>query len=155
VYPYSGNADSASSIFDPTRWMRWWAGLFSLAPQALTQPILTGWTLAGAVTVNQGNSAAPETEAEVVQRHSYGRQLGRIADALEVLVRERGDRIWADPRFSEFLKMKEEIDQIKLDASADRVRRLRADLTNVRVTRPEEYRRLRDEVRRALPSDQP
>jgi hypothetical protein len=47
---------------------QWWTNLW-LAPMKLTQPILVGWT----VTNNNNNSSAPETEGEVVQRHSYGR----------------------------------------------------------------------------------
>ena len=58
-----------------------------LAPQSLTQPILPGWP----ITINGINSSAPQTEVEVVQHHSYGRQLGRVADALEALIEERGE----------------------------------------------------------------
>ena len=65
---------------DPAAWMRSWTQAF--APQNLVQPILPGWTL----NVNAFNSSAPQTEAEVLQKHSYGRQLGRIADALAVLI---------------------------------------------------------------------
>lgn len=39
------------------------------------------------VTVNLGRSSAPEVEAQILQDvGSYGRQLGRIGDVLEVLV---------------------------------------------------------------------
>jgi hypothetical protein len=38
-------------------------------------------------TVNLGRSSAPEVEADILEEvGSYGRQLGRIGDALEVLV---------------------------------------------------------------------
>jgi hypothetical protein len=38
-------------------------------------------------TVNLGRSSAPEVEAEILEEvGSYGRQLGRIGDVLEVLV---------------------------------------------------------------------
>jgi hypothetical protein len=38
-------------------------------------------------TVNLGRSSAPEVEAEILENvGSYGRQLGRISDVLEVLV---------------------------------------------------------------------
>jgi hypothetical protein len=137
--------------FDLSPWISFWSRAISLAPQILAQPIFSGWTVAGAqLTVNHGNSSAPEVEAEVVQRHSYGRQLGRLADALEVLIRERGDGVSANPSFKDFLQLKQEIDLIKRDASADRISRLRADLAMFRLARPDEYRRLRDELRRAL-----
>lgn len=39
--------------------------------------------------INLGRSAAPETETRILDEvGSYGRQLGRIGDALEVLVKE-------------------------------------------------------------------
>jgi len=126
--------------------MRNWWTAFGLAPQSLTQPILPGW----AITINGINSSAPQTEVEVVQRHSYGRQLGRMADALQALIEERGDGASSDRRFTEFTTMKREIDEIKLDAAATRVEQLRADLAALKATRPTEYRRLRDALRGVL-----
>jgi hypothetical protein len=123
----------------------WWTTL-GLAPQSLTQPILPGWT----INISGINSSAPQTEVEVVQRHSYGRQLGRMADALEALIEERGEGASSDERFREFTTMKQEIDEIKLDAAATRIDRLQADLAALKVARPTEYRQLRDALRRVL-----
>jgi hypothetical protein len=131
---------------DPAAWMRNWWTAFGLAPQNLTQPILPGWT----ITINGINSSAPQTEVEVVQRHSYGRQLGRMADALQALLEERGEDALDDDRFREFMEMKREIDEIKLDAAATRINRLEADLVALKAARPGEYRRLRDALRRML-----
>jgi capsular polysaccharide biosynthesis protein len=137
-WPWSG--------IDPAAWMRNWWTTFGLAPQSLTQPILPGWT----ITINGINSSAPQTEVEVVQRHSYGRQLGRMADALQALIEERGEGAPDDDRFKEFTRMKQEIDEIKLDAAATRLDRLRDDLAALKVARPTEYRRLRDALQRML-----
>jgi hypothetical protein len=126
--------------------MRNWWTTFGLAPQSLTQPILPGWT----ITINGINSSAPQTEVEVVQRHSYGRQLGRMADALEALIEEHGERASSDQRFTEFIMMKQEIDEIKLDAAATRIDQLLADLAALKAARPTEYRRLHDALRRTL-----
>jgi hypothetical protein len=126
--------------------MRNWWTTFGLAPQNLIQPILPGWT----ITINGINSSAPQTEVEVVQRHSYGRQLGRMADALEALIEERGDGTSSDERFTEFITMKQEIDEIKLDSAATRIDQLRADLAALKATRPTEYRRLSDALRHVL-----
>jgi hypothetical protein len=49
--------------------------------------------------------------------------------------------------FQKFTKMKQEIDELKLDAAATR---LRADLATLKAARPAEYRRLRDALRREL-----
>jgi hypothetical protein len=131
---------------DPARWMAsWWRGL-GLAPENLVQPILPGW----AITINGINSTAPQTEVEVLQHHSYGRQLGRMADALEALIEERGEDASRDRRFQEFIAMKRQIDDIKLDAAAARVDRMRADLAALKAARPAEYRQLRDALRGVL-----
>jgi hypothetical protein len=131
---------------NPAAWMRNWWTAFGLAPQNLTQPILPGWT----ITINGINSSAPQTEVDVVQRHSYGRQLGRMADALQALLEERGEDASDDERFREFLEIKREIDQIKLDAAATRIDRLESDLAALKAARPTEYRRLRDALQRVL-----
>jgi len=41
----------------------------------------------GLLNVNVGDSAAPEVEKAVLDVASYGRQLGRIGEALEVLLK--------------------------------------------------------------------
>ena len=132
--------------FDPARWMAiWWRGL-GLAPENLIQPILPGW----AITINGINSSAPQTEVEVLRHHSYGRQLGRMADALQALIEERGEDAPRDQRIEEFIAMKRQIDDIKLDAAATRIDQVRADLAAMKAARPAEYRRLRDALRRVL-----
>jgi hypothetical protein len=135
---------------DPAAWTPDWWARFLPAPQRLTQPILPGWTVAPVVTINGVNSSAPQTETEVVQRHSYGRQLGRMADALQALIEERGQSAPGDERLMAFAEMKEEIDDVKLDVAAARVDRLCADLAGLKAARPAEYRRLRDELRTVL-----
>jgi hypothetical protein len=73
MMPRSGDAplsgDVTQSIL-PWHWMSNWIGnKFSL------------------FSVNLGRSAAPEVESEILDEvGSYGRQLGRISDVLEVLV---------------------------------------------------------------------
>jgi hypothetical protein len=131
---------------DPARWMAsWWRGL-GLAPENLIQPILPGW----AITINGVNSSAPQTEVEILQHHSYGRQLGRMADALQALIEEGGEDASRDRRFEEFIKMKRQIDDLKLDAAATRIDQVRADLAALKAARPAEYRRLRDTLQRVL-----
>ena len=85
-----------TGLQDPADWLGWWselwhqaygrtAGLPSLAPQVLSQPILPGWMFAGSVNVTEENSSSPETEREIVSQYSYGRQLGRITGSLPAL----------------------------------------------------------------------
>ncbi|HEY0413816.1 MAG TPA: hypothetical protein VGD66_11805 [Allosphingosinicella sp.] len=65
---------------------------FSVAPEKLWQAI-NPWTFynqgaqLGLVNINLGQTPHPEIEQKVLDEvGSYGRQLGRIGDALEVLV---------------------------------------------------------------------
>ena len=70
---------------DPAEWIRSWQMAWRGAPDTSVQPILPGWTL----NLNSNNSSSPQTEVDVVAKHSYGRQIGRMADVLEALVVEQ------------------------------------------------------------------
>lgn len=131
---------------DPAEWMQPWLAAWRAAPDNLVQPILPGWTF----NINSSNSAAPQTEADVVAKVSYGRQLGRISDALELLIEERHGKTPKDKRFSDFLSMKHEIDKVKQDAAATRIRRITQDLALLKAQDKEQYLRLRDALREAL-----
>jgi hypothetical protein len=131
---------------DPAEWMRTWQAVWRVSPDALVQPILPGWTF----NINSNNSTAPQTEVDVVAKHSYGRQLGRISDALELLIEERHGKTPKDKRFSAFLTMKHEIDSVKRDAAAARIERIAKDLALLKAQDEEQYLRLRDALLEAL-----
>ncbi len=139
-------ASTDTPTWDPASWLKQWSAAMQLAPNTLVQPILPGWTL----NVNAFNSSAPQTEANVLARHSYGRQLGRISDALELLVQARDPKA-ADDRFDDFRAMKAEIDEIKAGNAQARVERLLADLDLLKVLDPAAHVRLKDELKKRLP----
>jgi hypothetical protein len=59
-----------------------------LAPESLYQPILPGWQLS-LFSVNLGASSDAAIEKAAIQQvGSYGKQLGHLADALEVVIRQ-------------------------------------------------------------------
>lgn len=122
-----------------------WRTWMQLAPSNLVQPILSGWTL----NINSNNSTSPQTEANIVARHSYGRQLGRISDALRELVREQGTK---PPKgaLAEFVSMCEEIDEIKTISAAKRLKQITADLTLLKTKDEAEYHRVRQALELAL-----
>jgi hypothetical protein len=130
----------------PTDWMRTWQAVWSGAPQVLTQPILPGWTF----NINSNNSTSPETEVDVVAKHSYGRQLGRISDALELLIEESHGNAPEDKRFNAFLTMKHEIDQVKEAAAVARIERLVKDLDSLKEQDKGQFERLREALLQAL-----
>ena len=128
-----------------------WPGASPTAPQRLDQPILPGWNFGPVVNVTRENSSAPGTEAAVLHSYSYGRQLGQIADALQVLVDERAEAGGArDEALDKFAAMKAGIDRVKADAAVARVEQLRHDLETLRHRDRSAYRELCAEVRRAV-----
>ncbi len=139
-------AETTTPTWDPTSWLKQWSAAMQLAPNTLVQPILPGWTL----NVNAFNSSAPQTEADVVSKHSYGRQLGRISEALAILVDARDPKS-TDERFDDFRTMNAEIAEIKAGNATARINRLLADLDLLKVLRPEEHARLKDELKKRLP----
>lgn len=61
-----------------------------LVPEALAQSILPGWQFS-LFSVDLGHSSDPEAEKAVIERvGSYGKQIGHMAEALEVVINELG-----------------------------------------------------------------
>lgn len=137
-FPWTGTA--------PAEWLRTWQAMWRVAPDNLAQSILQGWTF----NINSGNSTAPQTEVDVVAKHSYGRQIGRMSDALELLITESQGKTREDKRVADFLTMKREIDTVKQDAAAARIERIVKDLALLEAQDQEQYVRLRDALREAL-----
>ena len=61
---------------------------WQLAPNALTQPILPNWQF-HLFNVNLGTSSNPAVEqAALEQVGSYGRQIGHLAEAVELILKK-------------------------------------------------------------------
>jgi hypothetical protein len=112
----------------------------------MVQPILPGWTF----NLNSNNSSAPQTEVDVVAKHSYGRQIGRISDALRTLLLEQHRSPPKTGPLAEFLAMWEEIEQVKTESAAARLQQIGSDLALVKKTNRGEYLRLRAALAQAL-----
>jgi hypothetical protein len=136
AWPWSAWADAVAGL----------SGRF--APHELHQPINPGWILAQSVTVNERNSSAPETERKIVAEESYGRQIGRISDALAVLLRERPERTPEAKEILAFKAMCARIGEIKHEAAVRRAERFLEDLEQLKREDPAEYGRLAAMLRR-------
>jgi hypothetical protein len=88
---------------------------------AVNQTLLP-WT--NFLTVNMGQSSNPQVEEDVLSIASYGKQLGRVEDALNVLIRhtldklelsDEKDRLSEDEQRAiiDFKTMLNEIDKLK------------------------------------------
>lgn len=119
------------------RWMQ-------LAPEQLWQPINPGWSF-GNVIVNHGNSSAPQVEQAVLSRYSYGRQIGRLMDAVESLVDALPPAQREQPALKRFKQLAQEVCELKKENRAQRLRRLRVELAELRNSDPEGWAALMGE----------
>ena len=126
--------------------MDFWRPWLPTSPGSFVQPILPGWTL----NLNSNNSTAPQTEVDVVAKHSYGRQIGRISDALRALLLEQHRNLPKAGPIAEFVSMWEEVEQVKTDSATARLEQIGSDLALLKEKNPAEYLRLRDALREVL-----
>jgi hypothetical protein len=89
------------------------------------------------------NSSAPAIERDVLQQHSYGRQIGRLMDALSVLVERLPASAKDDQRIEDFVALAKEVAQIKENARLPRLERLRKDIEALRQEDPKAYAQLK------------
>jgi hypothetical protein len=123
-------AGSSVPDFWDNMWRLWVPNAF--APQELLQPINPGWSF-GNVTINAENSSAPQTEQAILAQESYGRQIGKLLDAVAELVKLQPDRS-SNPAYSEIAKLKTKIDRLKEEAAVHRIEQLRRDLDMLRTS---------------------
>jgi len=122
----------------------------ALAPNKLDQQINPGWTFGNLISVTEQNSSSPDTERAIVAVHSYGRQLGRIIDALAALIDELPESQRQDAAFVQFADLRNEIEKIKSRAASRRLDHFAADLAELRKTDKPEYQRVAKELRAIL-----
>jgi len=142
----SGSNEKSYSNWPTWPWEAWASAVQSLnsnfVPHQLQQAINPGWIFAQGVTINSQNSSAPETERAVVAVESYGRQIGRMADLLAVLVTERPADKGERPEIIAFRNMYDKIQRVKTEAARGRVEQLLADIDALRSIPPDDQARL-------------
>lgn len=122
--------DLSSTEFWDNLWRPWMSA--SLAPQKLWQAINPGWSF-GNVTINEQNSSAPQTEQAILAEESYGRQIGKLLDAVSELVKAQPDAK-TNKTYKDIAALKTKVDGIKQRAAANRIDRLRRDLELLRTS---------------------
>ena len=143
----------ATSDRDQAPWWAWpWSAAastrvpwFGVAPQSLTQPINPGWSF-GNVIVNSVNSSAPDVEQQIVSQHSYGRQIGRLMDAVEALS-EALPQNGNDQRIKAFRELAAEVQEIKKEMAPRRLEQLRSELEWLKSNDPAGWEKLREMLR--------
>ena len=108
-------------------------------PSNVDERFNNGWTF-GNLYVTLQNSKAPEVEREVVSKHSYGRQLGRLMDAVVAIAKEVGAT--ANPEVEPLIKLSKEIEQIKAQAKRRRGEELLEELRALKRSNPRQWAEL-------------
>src|SRR5262249_16857122 len=115
-------------------WANMWRPLpmAALGAEELWQSINSGWSF-GNVTINEQNSSAPQTEQAILAHESYGRQIGKLLDAVNELAKAQPDRE-ENEAYVEVAELKARIDRLKRDAAVNRIDQLRRDLERLRAS---------------------
>jgi hypothetical protein len=123
-------SDLSSNDFWDNFWRPWASA--SLAPQKLWQSINPGWSF-GTVTINEQNSSSPQTEQAILAEESYGRQIGKLLDAVSELVKAQPNAK-KNKAYAEVVALQGKVDRIKHQAAASRIDQLRRDLELLRTS---------------------
>jgi len=110
-----------------------WPWPTSFAPDWLNQSFNNGWTFGNVIQVTNQNSSAPEVEKEVISQHSYGRQIGRLMEAV-VAIAEAVPAAAKDPRVKELVALAKDVERIKLEAQQKRSTDLLKELQALKRT---------------------
>lgn len=127
-------------------------GVFSprgeLTVGGLSQPILPGWSV-GNVIVNSRNSSSPATEGEIVAEESYGKQIGKLLDAVMALIEQQGGA-GKTQAFRDLAALHGRVESIKTRTAAERLAQVRRDLERLRLCDKPAYEREIKALRRLL-----
>jgi hypothetical protein len=114
----------------------------------------------GFINIYRTEAGDPEQELEIVENvASYGKQLGRIVEALSIVLRHGSfSSLEPDEELAKrrFLEMADEISAIKGDfsaPSAENVDRLLVGMNRIRGQDPESYRMLRQRLLEGLEAE--
>jgi Tetratrico peptide repeat len=155
------SAAGAARPFDPAGlWQAWWRSLNLFAPLSgdVDQTIDAALVRAvgdqlGFVNINATAAGDPDLERRITEQvASYGRQLGRILDALDVVIRNaRLDDAAPEDRHAldQFNALRTEIEAVKKRAVAENIDRLVAEVRTLRRD-PEANRDALRRLREAL-----
>ena len=112
-----------------TNWFPW-------LPASVDERFNNGWTF-GNVYVTQANSGSPEAEREIVGRFSYGRQLGRLTDAVVALAEASG--LDGDAKVQPLVEMAGKIEAMKERAKEHRRAQLLEELKALKRDDPQAW----------------
>ena len=126
--------------------MKTWEAMAQGSPLTYNEPILPGWT----INIDSNNSSSPAMERDILQQASYGKQLGRLGDAVAGLVAALPTAQQAKAPYKPFLDLQKEIATVKLRGLDRRVARMSADLETLKVSNQAKFEELSALLRAAI-----
>jgi hypothetical protein len=143
-----------------------WTNAFSLAPQKLAQVInplywlTSGSGQIGFVNISGQASAKPEVEADIIENvATYGRQLGRITDVLNAMLKDLRADTWtgdAAKAVEAFNQMNAQIAAVKaghLAPTQENLDRLVDGIRSLKNSDAAEYARMKNALKQRLFAD--
>jgi hypothetical protein len=125
------------------------------ASSSFVQPILPGWNFGTVYNVTTQNSSAPEVEARIVAAHSYGRQIGRIIDALAVVIADMPEekRAANTKAIEKFEELYRDVHEIKDGTYEKWSEHVVSRLDDLKAKDPHQYERVAARLGKALRSN--
>ena len=112
--------------------------------------VIEGWPVVPhALVLDEHNSRAPDTEQAILAEESYGRQIGKLLDAVHALIQDRPDSE-SNPALRDITLLRDRVERVKREAAGSRIDRLRHDLELLKAADPAEFQRTIDGLRRVL-----
>lgn len=118
--------------------------------QDLSQSFNNGWTFGNVIQVTNQNSSNPDVEREVVSRYSYGKQIGRITDAVLALA-DRCPAAEKDARLVALRQIAEDVKGIKEASNQTREGKLLDELRALKRTKPKVWKDLMQSAQNNTP----
>lgn len=129
-------------------WPQWPA----LAPRTNQQDINGGWSFGNVITVNNVNSSAPDVERAVVSQDSYGRQIGRLMDAVAALI-EATPVKKDDKRIVQFRELAARVKKVKEAMAPQKLERLKGEIEALRESKRDEDRAAYEALKKVFLDD--
>ncbi|MBP2293149.1 hypothetical protein [Azospirillum rugosum] len=160
--PYAPVFEFWMSFWTPKRRGGWFP-ILALAPQYLDQAINPDWNLGTIVNINETNSSSPSIEKAVLKEASYGKQIGTILDAINVIAKERlstaqGDfnSLTSDEKVLKIAcDLWQEIENTKNEQAKIRLNELKVELKSIMKRQPKAFKALVRELERNNPPKDP
>lgn len=116
----------------------------------VAEVIVQGWPPGShAVLLNEYNSSAPDTEHAILAEESYGRQIGKLLDAVHELIKDRPGSD-SNPALRDITLLRDKVERVKRRAAASRIDQLRRDLELLKASDPAEFQKRIEGLRSVL-----